>query len=44
MFATDCAIGAAGAGGCLSSGGAGIGSPSWTVNSTSCWKAGSSGA
>jgi hypothetical protein len=43
VFAADCAIGVAGAGGCLSGGGARIGSPSWTANLTSYWKAGLSG-
>jgi hypothetical protein len=36
-----CAIGTSG---CISSGDARMGSPSWTANSMSCWKAGSSGA
>jgi hypothetical protein len=47
VFAAGCAIGAGDARsvcGPMIGGGAGIGSPSWTANSTSCWKAGLSGA
>jgi hypothetical protein len=47
VFAADCAIGAVGArGACgpMIGSGAGIGSPFWTANLTSCWKADLSGA